>query len=173
MGYGLDPGVELGPVISAAARDRITGAIGEGEQSGARLLLDGRHVRVEGFEDGYFVGPTVFDQVTPEMRLAQEELFGPVLSVSNVASLQEAIDRINASPFGNAASIYTQSGKAAREFRYHVVAGNIGINVGVAAPMAYFPFAGMKASFFGTLHGQGRDAVEFFTDKRVVIERWL
>ncbi len=173
VGYGLDPGVELGPVISAAARDRITGAIGEGEQSGARLLLDGRHVRVEGFEDGYFVGPTVFDQVTPEMRLAQEELFGPVLSVSNVASLQEAIERINASPFGNAASIYTQSGKAAREFRYHVVAGNIGINIGIAAPMAYFPFAGMKASFFGTLHGQGRDAVEFFTDKRVVIERWL
>src|SRR5919202_6388074 len=107
------------------------------------------------------------------MALPQTEIFGPGPGVGHTATLEEAIERINASPFGNAASIYTQSGKAAREFRYNVVAGNIGINVGVAAPMAYFPFAGMKESFYGTLHGQGRDAIEFFTDKKIVIERWL
>jgi malonate-semialdehyde dehydrogenase (acetylating)/methylmalonate-semialdehyde dehydrogenase len=173
VGYGLDPGVELGPVISRAAQERIVKATDEGEQSGAKVVLDGRRPSVEGYEEGFFVGPTIFDGVTPEMSLAREEIFGPVLSVADVGSLQEAIDRINASPYGNAASLYTQSGKAAREFRYNVVAGNIGINVGVAAPMAYFPFAGMKQSFYGTLHGQGRDAVEFFTDKKVYIERWL
>ncbi len=173
VGYGLEPGVDMGPVISSAARDRIVDAIAGGQQAGARLVLDGRGVRVPGYERGYFVGPTVFDGVSPQMRLAQDEIFGPVLSVAQVSSLDEAIERINASPYGNAASIYTQSGKAAREFRYRVMAGNIGINVGVAAPMAYFPFAGMKHSFYGTLHGQGRDAVEFFTDKKVVIERWL
>jgi malonate-semialdehyde dehydrogenase (acetylating) / methylmalonate-semialdehyde dehydrogenase len=173
LGYGLDSGVELGPVISSAAKQRIGNAIVEGERSGASLLLSGRDARVEGYEEGYFVGPTVFDGVSPEMPLAQQEIFGPVLGVGNVSTLQEAIDRINASPYGNAASIYTQSGKAARDFRYHVVAGNIGINVGVAAPMAYFPFAGMKGSFYGTLHGQGRDAIDFFTDRKVVVERWL
>jgi malonate-semialdehyde dehydrogenase (acetylating)/methylmalonate-semialdehyde dehydrogenase len=173
LGYGLDAGVDLGPVISSGAKQRIGNAIGEGEQAGAKLVLNGRDPHVEGYEEGFFVGPTVFDGVTPEMSLAKTEIFGPVLSVTNVGSLQDAIDRINASPFGNQACIYTQSGKAAREFRYNVVAGNIGINLGVAAPMAYFPFAGMKDSFFGTLHGQGRDAIEFFTDKKIVIERWL
>lgn len=173
IGYGLDAGVDLGPVISEAARDRINRAIGEGEQSGAKLLLDGRNPQVDSHQDGYFVGPTIFDEVTPEMALAQTEIFGPVLSVANVPTLEAAIERINASPFGNAASVYTQSGKVAHDFRYHVVAGNIGVNVGIAAPMAYFPFAGMKGSFFGTLHGQSRDAVEFFTDKKVYIERWF
>src|SRR5262249_4571861 len=173
LGYGLDPESQLGPVISRAAKERIIAASDEGARSGASLVLDGRGARVEGYEEGFFVGPTVFDGVEPDMRLAREEIFGPVLSVADVGSLQEAIDRINASPYGNAASLYTQSGKAARDFRYNVVAGNIGINVGVAAPMAYFPFAGMKQSFYGTQHGQGRDAVEFFTDKKVYIERWL
>ncbi len=173
IGYGLDPNVDLGPVISASARDRIGNNIAEGQAHGARPVLDGRNVSVEGFEEGYFVGPTVLDGVEPAMPLAQTEVFGPVLGVTNVKTLQEAIDRINASPYGNAASIYTASGAAARQFRYHVVAGNIGINVGVAAPMAYFPFAGMKGSFFGTLHGQGRDAIDFFTDRKVVVERWL
>jgi malonate-semialdehyde dehydrogenase (acetylating)/methylmalonate-semialdehyde dehydrogenase len=173
VGYGLEPGVELGPVISRAAQERIVKAADEGEESGAKVVLDGRGTRVEGYEAGFFVGPTIFDGVEPDMRLARDEIFGPVLSVADAGSLQEAIDRINASPYGNAASLYTQSGKAAREFRYNVVAGNIGVNVGVAAPMAYFPFAGMKQSFYGTLHGQGRDAVEFFTDKKVYIERWL
>jgi malonate-semialdehyde dehydrogenase (acetylating) / methylmalonate-semialdehyde dehydrogenase len=173
VGYGLEPGVDLGPVISSAAKQRIGKAIADGQQSGARPALDGRDVRVEGFEEGYFVGPTVLDGVEPQMPLAQTEVFGPVLGVTNVKTLDEAIDRINASAYGNAASIYTQSGAAARKFRYEVVAGNIGINVGVAAPMAYFPFAGMKGSFFGTLHGQGKDAISFFTDTKVVVERWL
>jgi malonate-semialdehyde dehydrogenase (acetylating)/methylmalonate-semialdehyde dehydrogenase len=177
VGDGRDPGVELGPVVSAAARDRIVAAIDEGARSGATLALDGRPVTqlptFRGDPNGYFVGPTVFDGVRPDMRLAQDEIFGPVLGVAQVASLDEAIEWINASPFGNAASLYTQSGKAAREFRYRALAGNVGINVGVAAPMAYFPFAGMKQSFYGTLHGQGQDAVEFFTDKKVYIERWL
>jgi malonate-semialdehyde dehydrogenase (acetylating)/methylmalonate-semialdehyde dehydrogenase len=170
----LEPGIELGPVISAAARDRIVRAIDEGAAGSATLLLDGRSARnLPGCADGYFVGPTIFDDVKPDDKLAQDEIFGPVLGIDNVATLDDAIQRINASPFGNAASVYTRSGKVARDFRYNVVAGNIGVNVGVAAPMAYFPFAGMKGSFYGTLHGQGRDAVEFFTDKKVYIERWL
>lgn len=173
MGYGLEAGVDLGPVISATAQARILKAIDEGEQGGATLLLDGRGAQVEGFQDGFFIGPTIFDHVPSEAALVQQELFGPVLAIVNAASLPEAIDRINALPYGNSASIYTQSGKAAHDFRYHVVAGNIGVNVGVAAPMAYFPFAGMKQSFYGTLHAQGRDAIDFFTDKKVYIERWL
>jgi malonate-semialdehyde dehydrogenase (acetylating)/methylmalonate-semialdehyde dehydrogenase len=174
VGNGLEPGIELGPVISAAARDRIVRAIDEGAAGSATLLLDGRAARnLPGCADGYFVGPTIFDGVKPDDKLAQDEIFGPVLGIDNVATLDDAMQRINASPFGNAASVYTRSGKVARDFRYNVVAGNIGVNVGVAAPMAYFPFAGMKGSFYGTLHGQGRDAVEFFTDKKVYIERWL
>lgn len=174
VGDGADPSVDVGPVVSAASRDRIMGNIDAGAASGATLLVDGRkpHLKAANTE-GFFVGPTLFDHVAPENALAQTEIFGPVLSVDNVPNLDAAIDRINAGTFGNAASLYTGSGKAAREFRHRVVAGNIGINVGVAAAMAFFPFAGMKASFFGTLHGQGRDAVEFFTDKKIYIERWF
>ena len=174
VGDGADPAIDVGPVISGASRDRIFKAIDDGVASGAHLVLDGRHPTVAGPNaGGYFVGPTIFDGVKPDNALAQTEIFGPVLSVANVPTLDAAIDWINASPFGNAASLYTGSGKAARDFRFKVVAGNIGINVGVAAAMAFFPFAGMKQSFFGTLHGQGRDAVEFFTDKKVYIERWF
>ena len=139
---------------------------------GATVLLDGRDVKVPGFEDGYYVGPTVLDNVTPEMTHAQEEIFGPVASIIRVKDLEEAIKHTNASPFGNAASIYTQSGRSARTFWYKVQAGNIGVNLGIAAAMAYFPFAGQKDSFFGTMHGQGQDAVQFFTDSKVVITRW-
>lgn len=174
VGDGADPASDVGPVVSAASRDRIVSTIEAGTSTGARLVVDGRRPGLPAANtDGYFVGPTVFDRVAPENALAQTEIFGPVLSVDNVTDLDAAIDRINAGIFGNAASLYTGSGKAAREFRHRVVAGNIGINVGVAAAMAYFPFSGMKASFFGTLHGQGRDAVEFFTDKKVYIERWF
>ncbi len=174
VGDGADPSIDVGPVISGASRDRIVAAIDAGAGSGARLVVDGRNPSVrEANAVGYFVGPTVFDRVAPDNALAQTEIFGPVLSIDNEPTLDAAIDRINAMTFGNAASLYTGRGKAAREFRHRVVAGNIGINVGVAAAMAYFPFAGMKASFFGTLHGQGRDAVEFFTDKKVYIERWF
>jgi malonate-semialdehyde dehydrogenase (acetylating)/methylmalonate-semialdehyde dehydrogenase len=171
VGDGLDPTTEMGPVISASARDRILAAIDRGVAEGASLLLDGR--RTASGSSGYFVGPTIFGGVAPSCSLTSEEIFGPVLSIERVASLQEAIERINAGPYGNAASIYTQNGAAAREFRYAVECGNIGINVGVAAPMAYFPFGGFKESFFGSLHGQGRDAIDFFTDRKVVITRWF
>jgi malonate-semialdehyde dehydrogenase (acetylating)/methylmalonate-semialdehyde dehydrogenase len=136
-------------------------------------VLDGRQVQVPDRPRGYFVGPTILDQVQPGMSVYGEEIFGPVVGMSPVGSLDEAIGRINAGDYGNAASIFTASGAAAREFRYRVETGNVGINVGVAAPMAYFPFSGAKRSFFGTLHGQGRDAVRFYTESKVVISRWV
>ncbi|HKZ23575.1 MAG TPA: CoA-acylating methylmalonate-semialdehyde dehydrogenase [Thermoplasmata archaeon] len=171
VGYGLDETVQMGPVISRAHQERVLGFIDQGEAEGADVSLDGRGVKVPGYP-GYFVGPTVLNGVTPDMRVAKEEIFGPVVSVFEAAGLDEVIDLINRSPYGNAASIYTSSGKAARDFRYRVRAGNIGINLGVAAPMAYFPFSGMKNSFFGDLHPQGRDAIRFFTESKVVITRW-
>ncbi|HEX6798567.1 MAG TPA: CoA-acylating methylmalonate-semialdehyde dehydrogenase [Ktedonobacterales bacterium] len=172
VGDGLASGVELGPVVSAAARDRIFAAIGGAVQEGASAVLDGREVHVPDRPNGYFVGPTVLDALQPGMAAYKQEIFGPVVGVSQVGSLDEAIARVNAADYGNAASIFTQSGAAAREFRYRVESGNIGINVGVAAPMAYFPFSGAKRSFFGTLHPQSQDAVRFFTESKVVISRW-
>jgi malonate-semialdehyde dehydrogenase (acetylating)/methylmalonate-semialdehyde dehydrogenase len=172
IGDGMQPGVDLGPVVSAQARDRIVGAIAGGIGEGARAVLDGRAVQVPDRPRGYFVGPTLLDEVRPEMRIYQEEIFGPVVAMSPVADLDEAIARINAAEYGNAASIFTESGAAARKFRYEVETGNIGINVGVAAPVAYFPFSGAKRSFFGALHPQGKDAVRFFTESKVVITRW-
>src|SRR2546425_765671 len=171
VGYGLDETVQMGPVISADHRERVVGFIDRGEDEGAEVALDGRTVRVPGYE-GYFVGPTILDDVRPEMAVAQQEIFGPVANLFAVGGLDDAVELINASPYGNAATIYTSSGKHARDFRHSVRAGNIGINVGVAAPMAYFPFGGMKNSFFGDLHPQSRDAIRFFTDSNVVITRW-
>ena len=135
--------------------------------------MDGRDVSVEGLPEGAFVGPTIFDEVDPDMTIAQEEIFGPVASIVRVDSLDQAMDIIESNRYGNAASIFTSSGRSARDFKHKVRAGNIGINVGVAAPMAFFPFSGMKESFFGDLHGQGRDAIDFFTEKKVVITRWF
>jgi malonate-semialdehyde dehydrogenase (acetylating)/methylmalonate-semialdehyde dehydrogenase len=173
LGNGLEPGVDMGPVVSAQARERIVAAITRGIEEGARATLDGRQVTVPAYPCGYFVGPTILDEVRPGMQVYREEIFGPVVGITPVASLEEAIDLINAGDYGNAASIFTRSGAAAREFRYRVEAGNIGINIGVAAPMAYFPFSGARRSFFGTLHPQGRDAVRFFTESKVVISRWV
>jgi malonate-semialdehyde dehydrogenase (acetylating)/methylmalonate-semialdehyde dehydrogenase len=172
VGNGLEVGVQMGPVVSEKAKQRILGYIEEGEKAGARLTVDGRKVAAAS-GPGCFVGPTIFEDVRPDMKIAQDEIFGPVLSVIHVETLDEAIDLIEKSPYGNAASIFTSSGGAAREFRYRVPTGNVGINVGVAAPMAYFPFSGAKESFFGTLHGQGRDAIDFFTERKVVITRWF
>ena len=172
VGDGLDPNVQLGPVVSASARDRIFAAIGGGVDEGAEAVLDGRQVHVGDRPEGYFVGPTLLDGVRPEMTVYQQEIFGPVVSMSPVDSLDEAIAQINGVGYGNAASIFTESGSAARKFRTEVDTGNIGINVGVAAPMAYFPFSGAKRSFFGDLHPQGRDAVRFYTESKVVITRW-
>jgi malonate-semialdehyde dehydrogenase (acetylating)/methylmalonate-semialdehyde dehydrogenase len=167
----MEPGIEVGPVISDVARDRILASIEKGIQEGARLVVDGRGAAE--IPRGFFVGPTLFAGVTPEMSIATTEIFGPVLGVIAVETLDEAIAIMDGIPYGNAASIFTESGKAAREFRYRAQVGNVGINVGVAAPVAYFPFSGWKDSFFGTLHGQGRDAIDFFTDRKVVITRWF
>ena len=173
VGYGLDESTQMGPVVSRRALNKILGYIEKGVQEGARLLLDGRSIRVPGFPNGNFVGPTVFGDVTPEMTIAREEIFGPVFGITPVDSLEDCYPIIDNNPFGNAASIFTASGRAAREFAYRVACGNIGINIGIAAPIAFFPFGGMKDSFFGVLHGQGQDAIDFFTDKKVVISRWF
>jgi malonate-semialdehyde dehydrogenase (acetylating) / methylmalonate-semialdehyde dehydrogenase len=172
VGYGGDKGVEMGPVISAESKQRIEEAIGAGVLEGARPLVDGRNARVAGYERGYFVRPTILDEVAPDSAIASTEIFGPVLGIIHAATVDSAIDIINRSAYGNMACLFTTSGAAARKFRYEVETGNIGINVGVAAPVAAFPFSGAKESFFGDLHGQGRDAVQFFTQEKVVVERW-
>jgi malonate-semialdehyde dehydrogenase (acetylating)/methylmalonate-semialdehyde dehydrogenase len=172
VGFGLDPGVEMGPVITADSRARIESLIARGEQAGARVVVDGRSARIDGYGAGYFVKPTVLAGLPADSELTTTEIFGPVLSVNGVDSLDEAIARVNASGYGNMACLFTSSGAAARKFRYEVQAGNVGINVGVAAPMAFFPFSGWKDSFFGDLHAQGRDAIDFYTEKKIVVERW-
>jgi malonate-semialdehyde dehydrogenase (acetylating)/methylmalonate-semialdehyde dehydrogenase len=173
VGDGLDESVQMGPVVTRNARERIEGYIDKGVEEGANLLLDGRGIQVDGYPNGYFVGPTIFTDVTPDMSIAREEIFGPVLGIIKVDDFDEAVEVIHSSPYGNAASLFTTNGKWAREFKYRVQAGNIGINIGIAAPIASFPFSGMKDSFFGDLHGQGRDAIHFFTDRKVVITRWF
>ncbi len=172
IGRGLDEGVDMGPVISDAHRDRVNGFIDEGERDGARLVMDGRRLRVPGYPRGHWVGPTVFEDVTPEMPIGREEVFGPVAGLARAPSLEAALEMLAKSPYGNAASIFTQSGRAAREFRYRAGISMIGVNIGVAAPMAFFPFGGARNSFYGDLKAQGRDAVSFYTDQRVVISRW-
>ena len=173
VGYGLDEGVQMGPVVSKRHMERVLGYIEKGLEEGAKLLLDGRDISVEGYSNGYFIGPTIFDEVQPQMTIANDEIFGPVAAIIKVGDLDEAIDVIHANPYGNASSIYTSSGKWAREFKYRVRCGNIGVNIGIVAPMAFFPFSGSRDSFFGDLHGQGGDAIDFFTEKKVVISRWF
>lgn len=172
VGSGLDEGVQMGPVITPASGERIRSLIAKGASEGAVPVVDGRDTRVKGHEQGYFVGPTVLDGVPYGSELMGTEIFGPVLSLIHAQDIDEAIELLSRSSYGNAASIFTTSGAAARKFRSQVPAGNIGVNIGVAAPMAYFPFSGWKGSFYGALHAQGRDAIEFYTDKKVVIERW-
>lgn len=172
VGYGLEPGIEMGPLINAASKQRVEALIGQGEREGARVLVDGRNQTVAGYEQGYFVRPTILGDVSPHGELARTEIFGPVLSLMHAATIEEAIELVNSASFGNMACLFTSSGAAARQFRYEVQAGNIGINIGVAAPMAFFPFSGWKESFFGDLHAQGQDAVEFYTQKKIVVERW-
>jgi malonate-semialdehyde dehydrogenase (acetylating) / methylmalonate-semialdehyde dehydrogenase len=172
VGYGLEDGVQMGPVITRQSKERVESLIGLGEKQGAKVLLDGRNAKVSKYESGNFVNPTILDGVPATSELTHTEIFGPVLSMVHARDLDEAMDLLAQSPFGNQASLFTSSGSAARRFRYEAPAGNIGINIGVAAPMAYFPFSGWKDSFFGIMHGQGRDAVEFYTEKKVVVERW-
>jgi malonate-semialdehyde dehydrogenase (acetylating) / methylmalonate-semialdehyde dehydrogenase len=172
VGNGLEDGVQMGPVITKQSKDRIESLIGAGEKQGAKVLLDGRNSKVAKYETGNFVKPTILDGLPATSELAHTEIFGPVLSLIHANDMDEAIAFLERNPYGNQASLFTSSGSAARRFRYEAPAGNIGINIGVAAPMAYFPFSGWKDSFFGILHGQGRDAVEFYTEKKVVVERW-
>ena len=172
VGYGLDTGVQMGPVITRESKQRVESLISTGVAEGAKPILDGRNTKIPKYESGNFVTPTILDGVPATSQLANTEIFGPVLSLVHASSVEDAMDFLRRSPYGNQASLFTTSGSAARRFRYEAPAGNIGINIGVAAPMAYFPFSGWKESFFGILHGQGRDAVEFFTESKIVIERW-
>ena len=172
VGNGLDKDVQMGPVITQQSKERVESLIGLGEKQGAKILLDGRNSKIPKYESGNFVNPTILDHVPATSDLADTEIFGPVLSLVHADSMDEALAFLEQSVYGNQASLFTSSGSAARRFRYEAPAGNIGINIGVAAPMAYFPFSGWKNSFFGDLHGQGRDAIEFYTDKKVVVERW-
>jgi len=172
VGNGLEPDVEMGPVITAQSRERIEQLVDRGIAEGGRVLLDGRRPTITGLDRGHFVKPTVIELASPASELASTEIFGPVLSVSNADSLDQAIAAVNGSAYGNMACIFTSSGAAARKFRYEARVGNVGVNIGTPAPMAFFPFSGWKGSFFGDLHAQGKDAIEFYTDKKIVVERW-
>ena len=172
LGDGLQPDTDMGPVISAAHRNRVNAFIDRGASDGAKLSLDGRGATVEGLEGGYWVGATVFEDVPPDISIATEEIFGPVAGINRAKDVDEAVRMMHASRYGNACSIFTTSGKAAREFRYQAGISMIGVNVGVAAPMAFFPFGGSKGSFYGDLKAQGSDGISFYTDQRVVVSRW-
>lgn len=170
VGNGVHDAVEMGPLIRGEHRDRVVSYIERGIQEGARLVYDGRRHPVP--IDGFFLGPSVFDGVSPEMTMAREEIFGPVLSLMHQPSLEAAVDLANQSRFGNTATIYTQSGGAAQYFRDHIEAGMLGVNIGVAAPVAWFPFSGWKDSFYGDLHTTGMDGLLFYTERRVITTRW-
>lgn len=173
VGYGLDETSQMGTVISDSAKDRIESMIAQSAAEGAEIVIDGRGLVVNGFEKGSWVGPTLIADVERDTTMATEEVFGPVLALMKADSFEDAVDIINNSHYGNAASIFTNNGKEARDFKYNVKAGNIGVNIGVAAPSASFPFGGQKDSFFGDLHGQGMDSIEFYTERKIVIERWV
>ncbi|MBD2539615.1 CoA-acylating methylmalonate-semialdehyde dehydrogenase [Coleofasciculus sp. FACHB-SPT36] len=172
VGYGLDENVQMGPVITRQSQARIEQLIQQGADEGATVLVDGRSAKIPGYEQGNFVRPTILQNVNPKSELARTEIFGPVLGVMHLETIEDAIALVNSGQWGNMACLFTSSGAAARQFRYEAEAGNIGINIGVAAPMAFFPFSGWKDSFYGDLHGQGKDAVQFFTQTKVVVERW-
>jgi malonate-semialdehyde dehydrogenase (acetylating)/methylmalonate-semialdehyde dehydrogenase len=172
VGNGLDQGVEMGPVISHDSKARIESLIAKAVSDGAELLVDGRSRVIAGCEGGSFVGPTVLKGLPPGSEVAATEIFGPVLTIHPVETIDDAIEYVNRAAYGNMACLFTSSGAHARRFRYEAEVGNVGINVGVAAPMAHFPFSGWKESFFGDLHAQGRHGIEFYTQTKVVVERW-
>src|SRR5437660_2515725 len=169
VGPGDEAGVQVGPLIRAEHRDRVAAYVEKGVDEGAELVVDGRH---EMSRRGFFLGPTILDRVTPGMAVGREEIFGPVLSISRAATLDEAIEQANQSSLGNMATIFTRSGRAGREFRERVESGMTGINVPIAQPFAFFPFSGWKGSFFGDLHVHGTDGIDFYTRKKVVVTRW-
>jgi malonate-semialdehyde dehydrogenase (acetylating)/methylmalonate-semialdehyde dehydrogenase len=170
VGDAVDESSGMGPVVSKEHREKIVGYIEKGVAEGAKPLCDGRS-EMKG--DGFFLGPTIFDGVTPTMTIAKEEIFGPVLSVIRAESLDDAIKLVNSSPFGNTTTIYTSDGRSAREYASRIEVGMVGINMAVAAPMAFFPFSGWKQSFFGDLHAHGKDAVAFYTEQKVIMSRWF
>lgn len=172
VGYGLDSGVQMGPVITAESKSRIERLVQQGIEEGAKPLVDGRQPFISDYPSGNFIRPTILQDVKPAGAIVRNEIFGPVLGLLHLNSIDEAIALINSGQYGNMACLFTSSGAAARKFRYETEVGNIGINIGVAAPMAFFPFSGWKESFFGDLHGQGHHAIEFFTQTKVVVERW-
>jgi malonate-semialdehyde dehydrogenase (acetylating)/methylmalonate-semialdehyde dehydrogenase len=174
VGYGLDESTQMGPVRDKAKKANILKYIESGIKEGAKLALDGRKPKIIGdYPDTCFLGPTVFENVRPDMKIGSEEIFGPVMCIMRVKNLQEAIKVSNDNPFGNGHSIFTQNGKWARDFQYNVNSGNVGINIGIVAPVALFPFSGMKDSFYGVLHTQGKEAIRFFTESKVIIQRWF
>jgi len=172
VGYGMEPGVTMGPVISAAHKERVLGYIEKGLKEGAELLVDGRNCKVDGYPKGHFIGPTIFHKVTPNMTIANEEIFGPVLSLVEAPTLEAGIKMAKSHPYANAASIYTQNGTSARTFSRDIDASMVGVNIGVAAPMSYFTFGGNKKSFFGDLKAHGSDSIRFFTQNKTSIQRW-
>lgn len=173
VGNGLDETTAMGPLVSKAHRERVLAYIEKGLEEGADLILDGRNFTVEGYPQGFFVGPTIFDNVTPDMTIAREEIFGPVVSIIRSKSLDDVIELINTRDFANAACIYTQNAKAVRDMRYKAAPGMIGVNIGIAAPMGFFPFGGSGNSMFGDIKGHGRESFQFFTDTKVIIERYF
>lgn len=170
VGPGSQEGVEMGPLVTPEARDRVVSYIEKAGAGGAEVVLDGRELEVEG--EGFFVGPTVVDRVEPEMEVYRDEVFGPLLVMLRAGSFDEALDLVNANPYGNGAAIFTADGGAAREFRNRVQAGMVGVNVPIPVPMAYYSFGGWKDSLFGDLHVHGREGVLFYTRGKVVTERW-
>jgi malonate-semialdehyde dehydrogenase (acetylating)/methylmalonate-semialdehyde dehydrogenase len=172
VGPGREADSEMGPVVTSAARDRIVGLIGTGAEQGARLAVDGRGLTVPGHENGFWVGPTVIDEVTPSMDVYTQEIFGPVLTVVRADTVDAAIDLINSNPYGNGTAIFTSSGEAARRFQRGVNVGMIGINVPIPVPMAYYSFGGWKDSLFGQSHIHGPEGVAFYTRAKVVTARW-
>jgi malonate-semialdehyde dehydrogenase (acetylating)/methylmalonate-semialdehyde dehydrogenase len=172
VGPGARPGVEMGPVITAAHRERIRSLVAAGLKEGARAVLDGRSLRVPEAEDGFFLGPTLLDGVTPSRTVYREEIFGPVLIVLRARSLDEALAVVNANPYGNGTAIFTRSGAAARRFEHEVQVGMVGVNVAIPVPMAFFSFGGWKQSLFGDLHVHGAEGVKFYTRTKAVTSRW-
>ncbi|NWG01248.1 MAG: CoA-acylating methylmalonate-semialdehyde dehydrogenase [Syntrophaceae bacterium] len=174
VGYGLDEAIQMGPVRDKDKKANIIRYIESGIKDGAKLILDGRKPKIVGdYPETCFLNPTIFENVSPKSKIGSEEIFGPVMSVMRAKNLDQAVEICNANPFGNGDAIFTQSGRDARYFLYNVESGNVGINIGIVAPMAFFPFSGMKDSFYGVLHTQGKEAVRFFTESKVVIQRWF
>jgi malonate-semialdehyde dehydrogenase (acetylating)/methylmalonate-semialdehyde dehydrogenase len=173
VGDGLNEQTAMGPVVNAAHQERVLGYIEKGIHEGAELVLDGRDCKVEGFPNGFFIGPTIFDHVKPDMTIAKEEIFGPVVSIVRAKDLDAVIDLINSRGFANAACLYTSSGATAREFKYRALPSMLGINIGIAAPMSFFPFGGAGNSMFGDIKAHGQEIFHFFTDTKVIIQRWF